>query len=65
MPLDVSQTGLGSEITLLRALAEGRRRQSLVDRALRERREKLVVPDIPIRREVSNGAPSRLSHPKP
>ncbi len=65
MPLDVSQTGLGSEVTLLRALAEGRRRQSLVDRVLRERREKLVVPDIHIRREGPSVASSPLSHPKP
>ena len=65
MPLDVSQTGLGSELTLLRALAERRRRQSLADRVLRERREKLVVPDIHIRREVPNVPFPPLSHSKP
>lgn len=64
MPLEVSQTGLGSELTSLRALAEGRRRQSLVDWVLRERRDKLVVPDIHIRLEVPNGPHSPLPHPK-
>lgn len=65
MRLEVSQTGLGTELTMLRALAEGRRRQSLVDWVLRERRDKLVVPDMPIGREVSNVPHSALSHPKP
>ena len=64
MPLEVSQTELGSELTLLCALAERRRRQSLVDWVLSEIREKLVVPDIHIRREVSS-VPLPPSHPKP
>ncbi len=64
MPLDVLQTRLGSELTLLRALAEGRRRQSLVDRVLRERREKLVAPTIRIGGEVPTVVPSPPSHPK-
>lgn len=38
MPLDVGQTGLGLEIALLRALGDRRRRRSLADRLLRERR---------------------------
>ena len=38
MPLDVGQTGLGLEIALLRALGDRRRRLSLADRLLRERR---------------------------
>lgn len=37
MPLDTTPTGLGFELALLRALGEGRRRQSLADRLLRER----------------------------
>lgn len=36
MPLDTTPTGLGFELTLLRALGEGRRRQSLADWLLRE-----------------------------
>jgi len=39
MPSDIIQTGVGSELASLRALGNGRRRQSLADRLLRERRE--------------------------
>lgn len=64
MPLDVTQTRLGSELTLLRALAEGRRRQSLVARLLRERREDMAVADIRTIREVSKVRLSPPPHPK-
>lgn len=40
------QTGLGSELSLLRALGEGRRRQSLADRLLRERRLAALLPKV-------------------
>lgn len=39
MPLDIAQRGLGFELASLRALGEGRRRRSLADRLLRERRD--------------------------
>jgi hypothetical protein len=39
MALDSANTGLGLEIASLRALGEGRRRRSLADRLLRERRD--------------------------
>lgn len=39
MALDSTNTGLGLEIASLRALGEGRRRRSLADRLLRERRD--------------------------
>jgi hypothetical protein len=39
MPHDTVQTGLGFELTSLRALGEERRRRSLADRLLRERRD--------------------------
>lgn len=39
MPLDTTPAGLGFELALLRALGEGRRRQSLADWLLRERRD--------------------------
>lgn len=64
MPLDVTQTGPGSELTLLRALAEGRRRQSLVARLLRERREDMAVADIRTIREVSKVRHSPPPHSK-
>ena len=37
MPLDITQTRLGYELASLRALGEGRRRQSLLSFLLRER----------------------------
>ena len=64
MPLDVTQTGPGSELTLLRALAEGRRRQSLVARLLLERREDMAVADIRTIREVSKVRHSPPPHSK-
>lgn len=44
MSHDVAQTGLGSELAALRALGEGRRRRSLADRLLRERRTPKTLP---------------------
>lgn len=38
MPLEIVERGLGFELASLRALGEGRRRRSLADRLLRERR---------------------------
>lgn len=64
MPLDVTQTGLGSALTSLSTLAGGRRRQSLVARLLRERREDMVVADIRTMREVSRVRLSPPPHPK-
>jgi hypothetical protein len=48
----------------LSALAGGRRRQSLVARLLRERREDMVVADIRTMREVSRVRLSPPPHPK-
>ncbi|WP_425067000.1 hypothetical protein [Reyranella sp.] len=45
MPTDIMHVGLGSEVASLRALGEVRRRQSLVDRLLRERRETSAVSE--------------------
>jgi len=51
LPTNIIHMGLGSEVASLRALGEGRRRQSLIDRLLRERRETLAPSDRrPIRR---------------
>lgn len=49
MPTDIIHAGLGSEVASLRALGEVRRRQSLIDRLLRERRE---APSSPERRPI-------------
>lgn len=59
MPLDIARTGLGFELASLRALGEERRRQSLVSRLLRERRERSVVADSRAKRQVSE-SPSAL-----
>jgi hypothetical protein len=48
MPLDTTHTRLGFELALLRALGEGRRRQSLADRLLRERRDGEAFPEVRI-----------------
>ena len=40
LPTEIIHMGLGSEVASLRALGEVRRRQSLLDRLMRERREK-------------------------
>ena len=48
MPLDTAHARQGFELALLRALGEGRRRQSLADRLLRERRGAEVFPEVRI-----------------
>jgi len=48
MPLDTTDTRMGFELALLRALGEGRRRQSLADRLLRERRDGEAFPEVRI-----------------
>jgi hypothetical protein len=57
MPLDITRTGLGFEIASLRALGEDRRRQSLESRLLRERRDRTVVPDTRVSRQVPEVPP--------
>jgi len=48
MPHDAAQTALGFELASLRALGEGRRRRSLADRLLRERRMAEMLPEVSI-----------------
>lgn len=48
MPHDAAQTELGLELASLRALGEGRRRRSLADRLLRERRMPKTLPEVPV-----------------
>ena len=58
MPTDMMHMGLGFEVASLRALGEVRRRQSLADRLLRERRQTSTTseqvqgrqtrPDVPL-----------------
>lgn len=61
MPLDATHTGLGFELALLRALGEGRRRQSLADRLLRERRRTQALPEVRVAKVIRKAPP--LSRP--
>lgn len=57
MPLDITQTGLGYELASLRALGEDRRRQSLLSRLLRERRNATSVADAGVGRDLPKPPP--------
>jgi hypothetical protein len=60
MPFDTALTALGSELTSHRALAEGRRRRSLADRLLRERREAEMSRQVRVKAMVP-----KVSRPSP
>jgi len=52
MPFDTTHTRLGFELALLRALGEGRRRQSLADQLLRERRDAEAFLEVRIEQMI-------------
>lgn len=62
MPTDIIQIGTGSEVASLRALGEVRRRQSLIDRLVRERRE---TPAPSERRPIRRSRPAAPFAPGP
>lgn len=66
MPIDIIHRGLGSELASLRALGDVRRRQSLADRLIRERREASSAPErVRIRRKTTKAplAPAAGNEP--
>lgn len=65
MPLDSAQNGLGLEIALLRALGERRRRRSLADRLLRERRDVKNSPSARVEKMTIGRAQSLQSPTAP
>lgn len=65
MSHDVAQTGLGFELALLRALGEGRRRRSLADRLLRERRAAKTFPEVSVEQMSPRARPSSRSSSEP
>ncbi|TAJ97369.1 MAG: hypothetical protein EPO10_00855 [Reyranella sp.] len=52
MPFDATHAELGFELASLRALGEGRRRRSLADRMLRERRDMSTDSDARVGRKM-------------
>lgn len=65
MPLDTAQTELGFELALLRALGEGRRRQSLADRLLRERRDAETFREVRVGKMIPKAPPLSRSTSQP
>ncbi len=65
MPLDTTPTGLGFELALLRALGEGRRRQSLADWLLRERRDADTFSWVRVEQMIPKAPPLSRSLTKP
>lgn len=65
MPLDTTQTGLGFELALLRALGEGRRRQSLADRLRRERCDSQTYRGVGVGQIIPKAPPLSRSPSEP
>jgi len=57
MPLDTTHTELGFELALLRALGEVRRRHSLADRLMRERRVVEALPEVRVGQIIPKAPP--------